>query len=162
MPITKKNLCIGGARKQQASQPVFPALELGGQVVPGGAGLDGAGGAAGVRFEAGGETGDAEQRAFPLLDNIASVIQAHPEIEQIRIEGHTDRTGSLDFNMRLSKARATSVVDYLVSKGVSKDRLLAEGFGPTRPLVPDAKTKAALAQNRRVEFHIVEPKADSP
>jgi outer membrane protein OmpA-like peptidoglycan-associated protein len=101
-------------------------------------------------------------RAFPLLDNVASVIQAHPEIEQIRIEGHTDRTGSLDFNMRLSKARAASVVEYLVSKGVSKDRLVAEGFGPTRPLVPDANTKAARAQNRRVEFHIVEPEADSP
>jgi len=101
-------------------------------------------------------------RAFPLLDNVASVIQAHPEIEQIRIEGHTDRTGRLDFNMKLSKRRAGSVVEYLVSKGVSKDRLVAEGFGPTRPIVPDAKTKAELAKNRRVEFHIVEPEKDSP
>ena len=101
-------------------------------------------------------------RAFPLLDNIASVIQAHPEIEQIRIEGHTDRSGTLDFNMKLSKRRAGSVVEYLVSKGVSKDRLVAEGFGPTRPVVPDAKTKAELAKNRRVEFHIVEPEKDSP
>jgi outer membrane protein OmpA-like peptidoglycan-associated protein len=98
--------------------------------------------------------------AFPLLDNIASVIQAHPEIEQIRIEGHTDRTGRLDFNMKLSRRRAASVVDYLVRKGVSKDRLVSEGFGPTRPIVPDAKTRADLAKNRRVEFHIVEPEEE--
>jgi outer membrane protein OmpA-like peptidoglycan-associated protein len=97
---------------------------------------------------------------FPLLDNIASVIQAHPEIEQIRIEGHTDRTGRLDFNMKLSRRRAASVVDYLVRKGVSKDRLVSEGFGPTRPIVPDAKTRADLAKNRRVEFHIVEPEEE--
>ncbi|MBW2159951.1 MAG: OmpA family protein [Deltaproteobacteria bacterium] len=101
-------------------------------------------------------------RAFPLLDNIAAVIRAHPEIGQIRIEGHTDRTGTLGYNMKLSKRRAGSVVEYLVGKGVSKDRLVAEGFGPTRPVVPDAKTKAELAKNRRVEFHIVEPEKDSP
>jgi OOP family OmpA-OmpF porin len=101
-------------------------------------------------------------RAFPLLDNVASVIQAHPEIARIRIEGHTDRTGSLDFNMKLSKRRASSVVEYLVSKGVSRDRLVAEGFGPTRPLVPDARTKKELAKNRRVEFHIVDAEKDSP
>ena len=49
------------------------------------------------------------------------------------------------------------VVRYLVERGgVSKDRLVAEGFGETRPLVPDAKTRADLAKNRRVEFHIAE------
>ncbi|UCH28232.1 MAG: OmpA family protein [Myxococcales bacterium] len=59
--------------------------------------------------------------------------------------------------MRLSKARANTVVRYLVGRGkVDRSRLVAEGFGPTRPLVPDAKTKEELAQNRRVEFHVVE------
>jgi outer membrane protein OmpA-like peptidoglycan-associated protein len=53
--------------------------------------------------------------------------------------------------------RAETVVRYLVGRGkVSKDRLIAEGFGPTRPLVADAKTKEELAQNRRVEFHLVD------
>ena len=94
-------------------------------------------------------------RAFPLLDNVAAVIKAHPEIEKIRVEGHTDSTGTLRFNMKLSKARAASVVKYLVRKGVERDRLLADGFGPTRPIIPDAKTKAELAENRRVEFHIL-------
>jgi outer membrane protein OmpA-like peptidoglycan-associated protein len=47
------------------------------------------------------------------------------------------------------------VVRYLVGRGqVSKSRLVAQGFGPKKPLVPDAKTKEEQAMNRRVEFHI--------
>ena len=98
-----------------------------------------------------------QKRSFALLDNVAKVMNAHPEIELIRVEGHSDKTGSLKFNMRLSKQRANTVVRYLVGRGkVTKDRLISEGFGPTRPLVPDAKTKEERAQNRRVEFHIVD------
>jgi outer membrane protein OmpA-like peptidoglycan-associated protein len=105
------------------------------------------------------KTGSArlQKRSFALLDNVAAVINAHPEIEQIRVEGHSDSTGGLKLNMRLSKARANTVVRYLIGRGkVDKARLVSEGFGPTRPLVPDAKTKEELAQNRRVEFHMVE------
>jgi len=98
-----------------------------------------------------------QKRSFALLDNVAEVLNAHPEIELIRIEGHTDSTGKLKYNMRLSKMRATTVVRYLVGRGkVAKERLIPEGFGPTRPLVADAKTKEELAQNRRVEFHLVD------
>jgi outer membrane protein OmpA-like peptidoglycan-associated protein len=98
-----------------------------------------------------------QKRSFALLDNVAKVMNAHPEIELIRVEGHSDKTGSLKFNMRLSKQRANTVIRYLVGRGkVTKDRLISEGFGPTRPLVPDAKTKEERAQNRRVEFHIVD------
>ena len=98
-----------------------------------------------------------QKRSFALLDNVAKVMNAHPEIEIIRVEGHSDSTGSLKFNMRLSKMRANTVSRYLVGRGkVSKERLITEGFGPTRPLVPDAKTREELAQNRRVEFHIVD------
>lgn len=105
------------------------------------------------------KTGSArlQKRSFALLDNVAAVINAHPEIEQIRVEGHSDSTGSLKFNMRLSKARANTVVRYLIGRGkVDRARLVSEGFGPTRPIVLDAKTREELAQNRRVEFHIVE------
>ena len=98
-----------------------------------------------------------QKRSFALLDNVAEVLNAHPEIELIRVEGHTDSTGKLKYNMRLSKMRAETVVRYLVGRGkVSRDRLIAEGFGPTRPIVADARTKEDLAQNRRVEFHLVE------
>jgi len=98
-----------------------------------------------------------QKRSFALLDNVAEVINAHPEYPLIRVEGHSDKTGSLKFNMRLSQKRAETVIRYLVGRGnVDRERLIAEGFGPTRPIVPDAKTPAELAQNRRVEFHIVE------
>jgi outer membrane protein OmpA-like peptidoglycan-associated protein len=110
------------------------------------------------------KTGSAQiqKRSDALLNNVAKVMLAHPEIKLVRVEGQTDSTGSLKFNMRLSKKRADSVVRYLVNRGgVAKERLMSEGFGPTRPLVPDAKTKAELAQNRRVEFHIVEMEEES-
>ncbi|MGB8225039.1 MAG: OmpA family protein [Polyangiales bacterium] len=110
------------------------------------------------------KTGSAQiqKRSDALLNNVAKVMLAHPEIKQVRVEGHSDSTGSLKFNMRLSKKRADSVVRYLVNRGgVAKERLMSEGFGPTRPLVPDAKTKEELAQNRRVEFHIVEMEEES-
>ena len=105
------------------------------------------------------KTGSAklQPRSFALLDNVAQVMNAHPEIPLIRVEGHSDSTGNLKYNMRLSTNRANTVVRYLVGRGkVDKARLISEGFGPTRPLVPDAKTKEELAQNRRVEFHIVD------
>ena len=103
-----------------------------------------------------------QKRSWALLDNVAAVLIAHPEIKKIRVEGHSDKSGSLKFNMVLSKKRANTVVRYLVGRGhVSKSRLVAQGFGPKRPLVPDAKTKEEAAMNRRVEFHIAakdEPK----
>ena len=111
------------------------------------------------------KTGSAklQRRSFALLDNVAAVMNAHPEIKKVRVEGHTDATGSLKFNMRLSKARANTVVRYLVGRGkVDKSRLVAEGFGPTRPLIPDEKTNEERAQNRRVEFHVVEAEGEAP
>ena len=110
------------------------------------------------------KTGSAklQKRSWALLDNVAAVLIAHPEIKKIRVEGHSDKTGSLKFNMILSKKRANTVVRYLVGRGqVSKSRLVAKGFGPKKPLVPNAKTKEEQAMNRRVEFHIAakeEPK----
>ena len=65
------------------------------------------------------------------------------------IEGHTDASGAYSKNMDLSQRRAQSVVDYLVSSGVSSARLKAEGFGPNRPLAGVSKRSPA---NRRVEL----------
>ena len=95
-------------------------------------------------------------RSFALLNNVAAVVNNHPEIQVIRVEGHTDERGSLKYNMKLSHRRAEAVVKYLTRKGgVSADRLVAEGFGPTRPVKPGATTKEEHAANRRVEFNIV-------
>ena len=96
-----------------------------------------------------------QRRSHDLLDNVAAVLNAHPEISMIRVEGHTDETGPSAYNMRLSQRRAESVVRYLIDEGrVSGDRLIAQGFGETLPLVPNATTKMQLAANRRVEFHL--------
>lgn len=104
------------------------------------------------------QTGSAklQKRSWALLDQVAAVLIAHPEIQKIRVEGHSDKTGSLKYNMILSKKRADTVVRYLVGKGhVNRSRLEARGYGPKRPLVPNAATKEEEAMNRRVEFHIV-------
>ena len=96
-------------------------------------------------------------RSYSVLDDVAEVLNAHLEIPLIRIEGHTDWTGPAEYNLRLSRRRAESVLRYLSTEGgVSRERLVAEGFGETRPLVPNARTKADLARNRRVELHVEE------
>ena len=81
-------------------------------------------------------------------------MKSNPQIETIQVEGHTDSTGSPDFNRTLSQARAESVVKYLTGKGVKAARFTAKGFGPDRP-VADNSTDAGRDANRRVEFNIV-------
>jgi len=100
------------------------------------------------------------ERSHPVLDGIAEVLIEHPEIVNVRVEGHTDSRGSAEYNMKLSQRRAESVVRYLVQRGgVSKERMVAQGFGETQPLLPDAQTDEEHAQNRRVEFHLTEEEA---
>jgi outer membrane protein OmpA-like peptidoglycan-associated protein len=88
-----------------------------------------------------------------LLDEAAQVLVAHPEVKKVRIEGHTDSTGSAAVNTALSDARAAAVREYLVGKGVAAGRLSSKGYGPTRPIA-DNKTKEGREKNRRVEFMI--------
>ena len=73
----------------------------------------------------------------------------------VSVEAHTDNQGAAAGNLELSKNRALSVARYLVSKGVSGARLKPQAFGESRPRVSNA-TAAGRAQNRRVEFNIVE------
>jgi outer membrane protein OmpA-like peptidoglycan-associated protein len=102
-----------------------------------------------------------QRRSYAVLDSVAEALNAHREIPITRVEGHTDWTGSSGYNMRLSQRRAEAVVRYLVDEGgVSRERLIAVGFGESQPLVPNARTKMELAKNRRVEFHLVERSAD--
>jgi outer membrane protein OmpA-like peptidoglycan-associated protein len=92
-----------------------------------------------------------QPRSHSLLNQVALTIKANPDIEQLRIEGHTDDTGPRDNNVKLSKARAESVRRYLIGRGVNPQRLNAKGFGPDKPII-DEKTPEARAKNRRVEF----------
>lgn len=92
--------------------------------------------------------------SFPLLDDVAQVLNDRPNIAKIRVEGHTDNVGKPQKNMVLSQARADAVMKYLVDKGVAAERLTAQGYGDTQPIA-DNKTKDGRAKNRRVEFMIV-------
>lgn len=93
------------------------------------------------------------KKSFPLLDNVAAVITAHPEMPTVVIEGHTDDVGNEAHNLDLSQRRAESVKTYLVGKGVPATRLEAKGFGATKPIA-EGKSAKARATNRRVEFKI--------
>lgn len=102
----------------------------------------------GVNFE----TSSARLTAvsLPVLDKVADSLKAYPDV-RVEIAGHTDSTGSAALNNRLSKARADSVRDYLVSKGVPASRMETKGYGSSRPIADDG-TVAGRAANRRVEM----------
>jgi OmpA-OmpF porin, OOP family len=91
--------------------------------------------------------------SFPVLNEVVKVMMDYPEYN-LAIEGHTDNVGNDDANMILSKNRAQSCAVYLMSKGISGDRLKVEGFGETRPKALN-DTQQGKALNRRVEFNVV-------
>ncbi|MEM1026059.1 MAG: OmpA family protein [Myxococcota bacterium] len=99
------------------------------------------------------------KESFSILDQVALTLKANPQLAKVRVEGHTDDRGSEAYNQRLSQARAESVVRYLVSKGVSKARLEARGFGESLPRVPGTGEQV-WAKNRRVEFTVLERGSD--
>src|SRR5690606_32712797 len=88
--------------------------------------------------------------SLPTLDKLAEQLTTFPEVK-LEVQGHTDNVGSAAVNKRLSGKRAQSVVDYLVSKGIAKERLKAFGYGPAKP-IGDNKTEEGRAMNRRVEL----------
>lgn len=93
-----------------------------------------------------------------ILAGVGQALRNHPEIEKVRVEGHTDVRASITYNQTLSENRVKSVVNWLVDKeGIDKKRLVGEGKGELQPLIPDAKTEPEHFKNRRVEFHIVNP-----
>jgi len=88
-----------------------------------------------------------------ILDGIAAGLRGQPTME-VEIEGHTDHIGSEAYNLKLSKARAASVRDYLVSQGVQASRLSSQGYGESQPVASN-KTDEGRAENRRVEFKVI-------
>ena len=102
----------------------------------------------GLLFNSGKSTIKAESEAG--LNDIVRILKSNPDLK-LEIQGHTDSTGSLAVNNRLSRQRAQAVKDYMVKKGIATDRLTAVGFGPAKPVAPN-DTVAGRAQNRRVEL----------
>ncbi len=91
--------------------------------------------------------------SFPELDRFAQIMKLYPGLI-VEIQGHTDSRGSEAYNLKLSQARADAVRDYLISKGIEPDRLIAKGYGESQPVVPN-DTPEHMAMNRRVEAHII-------
>ncbi len=102
-----------------------------------------------IRFRTGSAEIDPESHG--LLDQVALTLKANPEIEHMRVEGHTDDTGPRAFNMQLSEERAHSVRRYLIQHGVNPLRLRVRSYGPDRPR-DEGSDEKARARNRRVEF----------
>ena len=86
------------------------------------------------------------------LDKLFSLLEKNKKI-RIKISGHTDNTGTADYNKKLSLQRAKAVYDYLVSRGISTSRLEYAGYGETRPVTAN-DTPENRSKNRRVEFVI--------
>ena len=90
--------------------------------------------------------------SFELLDKIAEVLVHHNKLKLI-VSGHTDDSGSEEFNQQLSLERAGAVKLYLAKKGVYPETVRVYGYGETQPVLKD-DTDEARALNRRVEFRI--------
>jgi len=94
-------------------------------------------------------TPEAMAKLDDLVDKTKGVA-----LEVVIAVGHTDSTGASEYNQKLSTRRANAVKDYLVSKGIEKNRVYTEGKGENQP-VADNKTKEGRAKNRRVEIEVV-------
>ncbi|MCB9664984.1 MAG: OmpA family protein [Alphaproteobacteria bacterium] len=107
-----------------------------------------------VYFDLGKST--VKKASYPVLDAVVAVLRTYPQIKLVEIGGHTDARGSEKTNLRLSQGRVDSVRAYLISQGIEDVRLTSVGYGESRLVIADAKTEDDHAQNRRVEFRVLE------
>jgi len=89
--------------------------------------------------------------AYPLLDNVAKILEKNP-VMGVELQGHCDNVGTDAYNMDLSMRRAHAVKNYLIGKGILKNRMATEGFGFTKPVALNG-TDTGRSLNRRVELH---------
>jgi OOP family OmpA-OmpF porin len=92
--------------------------------------------------------------SYPELDEVAKMLHTYPNMI-IQLEGHTDFRGDPKENMKLSQERVDAVKTYLISKGVSKNKVKTKAFGGTSPISRE-NTEEAHTINRRVEARILE------
>ena len=98
-------------------------------------------------------SGDLNSGFYPVLDSVGLVLKEFDKTF-VEVAGHTDSTGSVQYNQALSERRAKSVAAYLKSRPIRGDRLVAVGAGENRPVASN-NTKQGRATNRRVEITIV-------
>ncbi len=105
----------------------------------------------GVNFE--NDSSEITAASSAILDGAVKTLGLKSSIKA-EVAAHTDSVGSDAYNQGLSQRRASSVLDYLVSKGISSDRLVPKGYGESDPIADNA-TKEGRAKNRRVELRIL-------
>jgi outer membrane protein OmpA-like peptidoglycan-associated protein len=103
-----------------------------------------------VTFET--NSADLKPQFFGVLDSVALVAQKYDQTV-VEVSGHTDSTGSAQYNQTLSEQRAATVATYLNNRGIDRQRILAYGRGLTQPIA-DNSTAAGRAMNRRVEIRL--------
>ena len=105
----------------------------------------------GVNFKAG--SAELIPNSLRTLDNAIAGLKRNAKAK-VEIEGHTSSEGSDQLNQKLSEDRANSVMEYMIRKGISKDRVTAVGYGSSRPKA-DNGSEAGRKQNRRIEIRVV-------
>ncbi len=100
-----------------------------------------------------------KRRSYAVLDAVRDVMIAYPGIARVEIQGHTDSDGNDAANQGLSERRAGAVMRYLMEAGIDPDRLVAVGYGESRPIDTN-RTSEGKANNRRVEFVVVAQDGD--
>lgn len=112
-----------------------------------------------VTFETGKSTPSPESKE--QLDDIAAILTAYPDLE-LKIGGYTDNTGDAATNKKISGERAEAVVKALVERGIKKERLKSEGYGPEHPVAPN-DTPENKEKNRRLAVRVTKkPKLEDP
>lgn len=101
-----------------------------------------------INFETG--KSDINAEAEKVVSEIATMMKNNPSLK-ISIEGHTDNAGNAASNKTLSEKRANAIMNAIVAKGISKERLTAKGWGQEKPIA-DNSTEDGRAKNRRVEL----------
>jgi len=96
---------------------------------------------------------EVSENFYPVLDRMAIIMKEIPSLT-MEIAAHTDNVGSFEFNMELSEKRARSIVDYLISKGIDKKRLIGKGYSESKPISSNSTEKGRM-DNRRIEFIIL-------
>ncbi len=100
------------------------------------------------------DSAEIQARSFPIIDAVAATLVGNPHITLIEVQGHADERSSDEYNIRLTRDRAASVVEALVQRGVTRDRLRSAGYGE-RCAVDPRHNQEAWERNRRVEFKII-------
>lgn len=103
----------------------------------------------GVNFKT--DSDELTAESLEILDGVAATLASHPEIK-VMVAGHTDSDGDDAYNKDLSQRRAQSVVNYLVDNGVSRDNMIAKGYGEEQPIAANDSAEGK-AENRRVELN---------